>query len=163
MISCFINREGQVSTQKTPGTVEFEFNFDLSTRQVMGPDQPRYLSSDWHLLSEIVLIDFYLKVGTPETLMSFAAEGHLSKLELAELLSPEKRKLYLDTCARFEKAITEACTAKNDPCLESGCALEGETCLNAILEAGDIYTTAYVSMWTALFINPDNRISVWRN
>ena len=79
------------------------------------------------------------------------------------MLSPEKKQAYLYVCAGVERALTETCTAKGEPCLENGCAVEGEICLNALLESGEIYTVAYVSAWTYLFINPENRVSVWKN
>ncbi|OGN08511.1 MAG: hypothetical protein A2750_02185 [Candidatus Yanofskybacteria bacterium RIFCSPHIGHO2_01_FULL_45_42] len=169
MISCFVcqNPNKPVALLKNRGLVEILF--DLNTRQARVNED--IVLSDFPLpftptATHLALAERYFKeiVGTPTQLMDFALESGLSKLELANLLMPEKKKLYLGACARFEKALTEACTAKNDPCLEGGCAMiEEEVCLSAILEAGKIYTTAYVSMWINLFVDPSNRIPAWRS
>lgn len=166
MLSCFVNKEGQISLEKRPDTVEMLF--DLSTKQIRTIKNIAFHGDPFPFVLTIrhfALADQYFKkvIGTPAQLMDIALKGHFSKLELAELLLPEKKNIYLDVCARFEKALTEACTAKNDPCLEDGCALEEETCLNAVLESKEIYTTAYVSAWIYLFINPNNRIPAWKN
>ncbi len=85
--------------------------------------------------------------GDPQGLMAFAAEGHLTKTELAELLAPERRAAYLRRCAVIEKTFTEACTAQDDPCLESGCSLEGEVCLQPLLNAEPEYLKACAAEW----------------
>jgi hypothetical protein len=105
------------------------------------------------------------RLGTPERLMAFAGEGHVSKQVLAELLSLESRHPYLEACARIERAYTEACTATKDPCLESGCSVEGEdeTCLQPLLNAGIEYPQACAAEWIKLFRAPANRIDAWKN
>lgn len=159
MLTCFVSKEGTIHLQDENG--EFlEYRFDLETRTMT--IEP--WETERSLLCDAVARNYFdTQVGTPERLMNLAQNNGLSKLELAALLVPEKKRVYLDTCAKFKKALTEACTAKNDPCLEEGCALEGETCLNAVLKAGEIYTTAYVSMWLHLFADPENRILNWRS
>ena len=102
-------------------------------------------------------------VGTPEMLMQFAAEGHLPKRTLQHLITPDKRQAYLDACAVIEKKYTDDCAAERDPCLESGCAVEGEVCLQPLLRAGIDYHKACAAEWIEMFANPRNRIEVWRN
>src|SRR5262249_33921960 len=70
--------------------------------------------------------------ATPDQIIERARSGQVAKLELAELLKPNARKAFLNFCGSIEKRYTEACTAKNDPCLEGGCALEGEVCLQPL-------------------------------
>ena len=79
------------------------------------------------------------------------------------LLISEQRRAYLDACAVIEKTYTDACAAKKDPCLETGCAVEGETCLEPLLSAGPDYRKACAAEWIKLFKTPDNRIASWRN
>ena len=100
---------------------------------------------------------------TSESLMKFAEEGHLSKGVLVNFLRAEKRKPFLDACARIEKKYTEECTAKNDPCLESGCSVEGEICLQPLLYAGVEYHKACAAEWIKMFRNTADRIETWRN
>jgi hypothetical protein len=101
-------------------------------------------------------------IGTPEQLIRFAKDGRVPKAVLASALTPEKRRMFLDTCAGIERELTEKCTAKQDPCLESGCALEGEVCLEAVLRAGDGYCKACAASWLAVFADPNNRLEAWR-
>jgi hypothetical protein len=65
----------------------------------------------------------------------------------------------------IERRYTEACTAKNDPCLESGCSVEGEDeiCLQPLLNAGIEYQKACAAEWIKLFRVPRNRIDAWKN
>ena len=49
---------------------------------------------------------------TPEQLKSLAADGRLSKAELAGLLAPENRQAFLDACAAIERRFTEECTSQ---------------------------------------------------
>src|SRR6058998_2521405 len=98
-----------------------------------------------------------------ETLMTDAVEGRLPKHVLANLLAPESRAQFLAACASLEKAYTDACIAKNDPCLESGCALEGETCLEPLLQAGTEYQKACGAEWVRLFANAGHRAEAWSN
>jgi hypothetical protein len=79
-----------------------------------------------------------------------AAEGRLSKLALADLLTAEKRQTFLDRCAAIEKHYTEECTASHDPCLESGCAVEGGICLQPLLRSENEYYRACGAVWIAL-------------
>jgi hypothetical protein len=76
-----------------------------------------------------------------------AHAGRLSKQELAELLAPEQRGAFLAACAAIEKKGTEECAAANDPCLESGCAVEGEVCLQPLLRAETEYQAACGAEW----------------
>jgi len=99
-------------------------------------------------------------VGTPDRLMEFAGAGHLPKGVLLNLLDMDNRQPYLDACAVIEKRYTEACTATSDPCLESGCAVEGEVCLQPLLRAGH---RACAAAWITLFADPRHRIDAWKN
>ena len=133
-----------------------QYRFDLSDRRLLtdrgSPANDRVVRAymDQH-------------VGTPEQLMTFAAEGHLPKQVLLNLVTIGKRRAYLDACAVIEKKYTDDCAAKNDPCLESGCAVEGEICLQPLLRAGSEYHKACAAEWIKTFANPRNRIEVWRN
>jgi hypothetical protein len=103
-------------------------------------------------------------LDTPEQLMAFAAEGHLPKHVLATLLAEDSRAAFLDACARIERGYTDACIAKHDPCLESGCSIEGgdEICLQPVLEAGIEYQKACAAEWVKLFRDPNRRVAAWR-
>jgi len=103
------------------------------------------------------------RLDSPETLMTFAEEGHLTKGILVQLLDVESRQAYLDACAVIEKKYTEDCTAMNDPCLESGCAVEGEICLQPLLRAGTEYHKACAAEWIKLFADPRHRIDAWKH
>lgn len=105
------------------------------------------------------------RVGSAEQLTALAQEGHLPKHLLASVLSLENRQPFLDRCARIEQAFTEACTAKSDPCLESGCAVanEGEVCLQALYNAQTGYQQACAAEWIELFRSPANRLEEWRH
>jgi len=102
-------------------------------------------------------------IGTTEALMKVAEEGRLPKGELVNLLDIEHRHAFLAACAAIEKKYTEQCTAANDPCLESGCALEGEICLEPVLRAGIEYHRACAAEWLKLFADPHNRIAAWKH
>ena len=84
-------------------------------------------------------------------LMHFAEQGLLAKGELADLLPSELRAGFLSECAEVEKDFTRACAADGNFCLPSGCALEGESCLNALLKAGHEYNKACGWLWLPLF------------
>ena len=62
----------------------------------------------------------------------------------------------------FEKKYTDDCAAEHDPCLESGCAVEGEICLQPLLKAGIEYQKACAAEWIKMFENPRNRIEAWK-
>jgi len=102
-------------------------------------------------------------VGTSEELMTLAAQGRLPKRMLVNLLDIQHRQAYLDGCAVIEKTYTEKCTATKNPCLESGCAVEGEICLQPLLRAGIGYGRACAAEWIKLFADPRNRIDAWKN
>jgi hypothetical protein len=99
---------------------------------------------------------------TPTELMTLAGDGLYSKAALARLLTPEASDEFLAACGAIEVKLTEECTATDDPCLEDGCAMEGEVCLQAILKTGTRYSKAYATEWIAVFSNPANRIESWR-
>jgi hypothetical protein len=101
-------------------------------------------------------------VVTPAELMTLAASGMYSKAGLASLLTPEAKYEFLAACAAIELKLTDECAAKQDPCLEEGCAVEGEVCLEAVLKAGTDYSKACAGEWLKLFVNPANRIEAWR-
>src|SRR6266496_1295346 len=71
-------------------------------------------------------------IGTPEHLIVVAQQGRLPKEVLVRFLAVDKRRPYLDACGAIEKRYTEECNATGDPCLEGGCAVEGEVCLQPI-------------------------------
>ena len=98
-----------------------------------------------------------------EILVKLAVEGRLSKATLSESLVGEAQDLFLGKCAAIEKQFTEQCTSRNDPCLESGCAMDGEVCLSALQNFETEYQKACGAEWRALFANPANRIPVWRS
>ena len=88
---------------------------------------------------------------SPSQLMDFAERGILDKTEMAELLPEEPRAAFLAACAKVEKAFTEACTTHGDHCLASGCAMDGDVCLSALLNAGPAYNKACGELWLPLF------------
>lgn len=98
----------------------------------------------------------------PEQVMDRAAQGALTKHALATLLTARARRPFLDACARIELQYTEACRAKGDPCLASGCSAEGERCLQPLLEAGTDYHKACGIEWAKLFADAANREPSWR-
>lgn len=102
-----------------------------------------------------------MQTTTAEQLITYARAGRLPKQFLATLLGDKSRARYLDACAAIEKTYTEACTAQHDPCLESGCALEGEICLQPLLRAGDDYHKLCGAEWIKLFVDPANRADGW--
>jgi hypothetical protein len=84
-------------------------------------------------------------------LMHLAQEGTLEKEELAELLPSELRCAFRTACGEVEKDLTRACAAHGTFCLPSGCALEGEACLDALLNAAPAYNKACGEIWLPLF------------
>ncbi|OFW17933.1 MAG: hypothetical protein A3H97_11525 [Acidobacteria bacterium RIFCSPLOWO2_02_FULL_65_29] len=132
-----------------------EYEFDLTTRRLIGSPPP---AGDHELL---VFLD--RRFGTPDRLMRFAEEGHLSKGVLAGLLEIDDRRSYLDACAAIELQFTKDCAAKNDPCLESGCSAEGEVCLQPLLNNEVEYRKACAAEWINRFTNPRSRITAWKN
>jgi hypothetical protein len=83
--------------------------------------------------------------------ISFAERGMLDKLAMADLLPEEPRAAFLAACGDVERAFTRACAAQGDFCLPAGCALEGEACLNALLNASPAYNKACGELWLPLF------------
>ena len=102
-------------------------------------------------------------IDSVEQLMAFAEEGLMPKAVLVELLNIDSRYAYRDACAVIEKKYTADCTAADDPCLESGCALEGEICLQPLLRAGIEYHKRCGREWTKFFADPCHRIDAWRH
>lgn len=142
----------------TEGECE-KYRFNLTTRR---------LFADRATPVNTTVVRIYLdqRMATPEKLMQFAEEGHLSKDVLASLLNLESRRSYLDSCANVEKTYTEACAAKDDPCLASGCSMdqvEGDICLQPLLNAGADYHKACATEWVKVFRSPQNRTDAWRN
>jgi hypothetical protein len=76
-----------------------------------------------------------------------AQAGRLPKQAMADLLAPEPRQAFLAECVAIEKEYTKACAATHDPCLESGCSLEGEVCLQPLLRAETEYQAACGAAW----------------
>ncbi len=90
--------------------------------------------------------------------MHFAEQGILAKAEMAELLrSARQGATFLARAAEVEKGFHACVRCARRLCLASGCALEGESCLNAILNAGPEYNKACGRQWVALYSNPANR------
>jgi len=100
-------------------------------------------------------------VGTPEHVMESARQGRLSKEVLVRFLAWDKRQEYLKQCAAIEKRFTEACTASGDPCLEGGCAVDGEVCLEPLMRAGLEYYKACGDAFVTLFGDERNRSDGW--
>jgi len=98
----------------------------------------------------------------PEEVIAIAANGSLSKHSLATLLTARARRPFFDACGRIESTYTEACRAKGDPCLASGCSAEGERCLQPLLAAGTDYHKACGAEWAKLFADAANRDPSWR-
>lgn len=103
-------------------------------------------------MNGIITRETYLNqfAGTPERLMTLALEGGLTKLELVELLAPEKRQAFLEACAVIEKRYTVQCSAA-DPCMEAGCAVGGEICLQPLLRNRTAYEKECAIEWAKLF------------
>jgi hypothetical protein len=135
-----------------------EYRFDLSTRRLL---------VDRATPASALAVQEYVsqRVGSPDRLMKFAEEGHLPKNILVNLLRFDQRRPYLDACTQVERRYTEACTAKNDACPESGCSVEGEdeVCLQPLLNAGIEYQQTCAAEWLKLFRAPANRIDAWKN
>jgi len=94
---------------------------------------------------------------TPQ-LLKYAQEGRLTKHALASMLTPEPRRRFLEACAAIEKKYTDDCAAAKDPCLASGCSVEGEICLQPLLRAGTEYHKACAAEWEKLYARRENRL-----
>ena len=81
-----------------------------------------------------------------------------TKLELAERLDPDTRKVFLARCAEIEKELTTACGHSGDTCLEGGCSLEGDEdpCLQPVLRAGAEYDEACERIYADLLAHRVN-------
>ena len=101
-------------------------------------------------------------IDSPETLIRYATEGHLSKPALTSLLAPESRPAFLAACAEIEKGYTAACAATGNPCLASGCSCEGEVCLEPLLRAGSDYQKNCGAEWAKLFADGRHRDAGWK-
>lgn len=102
------------------------------------------------------------KTETAELAMTQATAGRLSKHALVSLLAPAARPAFLAACAKIELKYTEDCRALNDPCLDSGCSMEGDRCLQPLLRAGTAYDKACGTEWAKLFIDDANREMGWQ-
>ena len=100
-------------------------------------------------------------VVTPGVVIGHAIAGRLSKHALAGLLAPEARSVFYDGCSRIEQGYTSACRDMNDPCLDSGCAMVGEVCLQPIQRAGNDFDKACGAEWARLFADDANRDRFW--
>jgi hypothetical protein len=96
-------------------------------------------------------------LGTPERLMTLAAMGRLTKQTLAGLLVEPPRQEFLHACAAIEKKYTDECAAGKDTCLDAGCSMDGEVCLQPLLRAGAEFHKACGGAWVKLFANQANR------
>ena len=96
-------------------------------------------------------------LDTPERLMTLAAMGRLTKHTLATLLVGQPRQEFLHACTAIEKKYTVDCGTGKDPCLEAGCSMDGEVCLEPLLRAGAEYHKACGGEWVKLFANHANR------
>jgi len=95
--------------------------------------------------------------ATPDRVMARARAGGMTKVELAALLTPNARKTFLNFCTSIERRYTSACTATKDPCLDGGCALEGEVCLQPLERAKADYDRACGQAFVELYLDPLNR------
>lgn len=130
------------------------YRFDLNARRVMvdhgTPANDSAARSYWEQ-----------QLGNPEKLMAFAVEGHLTKQVLGTLLAANELGIYLNACTVIERKYTVDCTKTDDPCLQGGCALEGEVCLEPLLRAGRGYHKACGAAWRTLFEDPQHRAQAW--
>ena len=93
-----------------------------------------------------------IALNDPETLVEMALEGCFSKDALAALLPPDVSREYLHACSAIEKRFTEDCTAAGDPCLEGGCAVEGDVCLQPLLKHPVEFQRACGAAFARLFV-----------
>ena len=99
---------------------------------------------------------------TPGDVIAQAIAGRLSKQALAGLLAPDARRGFYDGCSRIEQGYTSACRDLNDPCLDSGCAMVGEACLQSIQRVGGDFDKACGAEWATLFADAANRDPFWK-
>jgi hypothetical protein len=116
--------------------------------------------ADGDCLEDIMTVSAF---DTPEQLITYASAGGVSKQALASLLTAQARRPFLAACAAIELKYTESCREQNDPCLETGCSMDGEEqCLEPLLLAGTDYGKACGGEWAKLFIDVANRDPSWR-
>jgi hypothetical protein len=157
-VCCVVDAGGRLSVTDDAGSFAAgrTHRFDLTARRLLterfDPARDRAARA---------CLDPY--VGTPERLMKWAEAGYVPKPVLVNLLTAEKRQTFLEACAVIEKKYTDDCAAKQDPCLASGCAAEGETCLEPLLRNEAGYLKACAGEWIKLFRTPANRIEPWRD
>jgi hypothetical protein len=130
------------------------YRFDLPARRLLvdrgRPTSDRAAQAYWEQ-----------HVGSPEKLMAFAEDGRLTKQVLGSLLGSDNALTYLDACTVIEKQYTADCAASDDLCMESGCAVEGEVCLEPLLKAGRDYRRACGAAWRVEFEDPRHRTPAW--
>lgn len=136
-----------------------KYRFDLTTRRVV---------ADHATPAGAIAIQAYLnqRFGTPEQLMHVAADGHLTKQALLDLLDIGSRRAYLDACAAIDRHYTDDCADTGDPCLASGCSIDrpaGEVCLQPTLRAGTDYQKVCGAEWVKIFRSPEHRIAPWKH
>jgi hypothetical protein len=118
----------------------------------------------WGLRRECVMeTTIHRSSVTPEQLLALSKEGRMAKRELVSFLAADTRHAYLDVCAAIEKRYTAECSASGDPCLEDGCALAGEICLQPIMRAEREYLKECGREFARLFADPRNRAEAWRS
>jgi hypothetical protein len=92
-----------------------------------------------------------------DDILERARAGMMTKAAMTELLPADRRPAFLAACADIERRYTKACTETHDPCLESGCALDGDICLQPLVRAGSEYHEACAAEWLKLFVQPQPR------
>jgi hypothetical protein len=116
------------------------YRFDLAVRHVWvdhgRPASERVAHAYWDQ-----------RVGSPEKLMTFAAEGRLTKHVLKTLLGRVDAATYLEACTATEEQKTADCAPNDAPCLESREGVE--------------YHSACAAIWRTLFEDPRRRIKIW--
>ena len=99
------------------------YHFDLSARRLLvvsgRPASDRVATAYWDR-----------HIGSPEKLMTFAAEGRLTKQAMGSLLGADQARVYFDACAVIEKQFTADCTAKSDPGLDRDVPSKGRFASN---------------------------------
>lgn len=105
---------------------------------------------------------FSRKSMTPDDLIKMLAFSHSSKTALAATLKIEMRMPFLRECAKIERSYTERCASMGKPCLQDGCPMDDETCLEALLNAEPDYSQRVYRAWLNIFKDPNNRTDEWK-
>jgi len=169
MLHCLVDRGGRVyvaAIAQSYGDVAAQFGLDEATCDEYRFDlETRSIRVDKGSSKGLSAVREYLgaRLGSPGKLMNFARAGGLTKESLASLLAPGSKRAYLTACAAIEKAYTDQCAPSTGACLESGCSVEGEVCLQPLLRAGADYHKACGAEWVKLFGDPANRVDAWKN